>query len=268
MLDGISVIVPAWNEEKRIGPALTRYLGALQSFGVPFEVIVVVDGVKDRTAEIARSMASQGVQVIEINQRLYKGGAVLTGLREASYSKVGYLDADSPIDNKDIRTLIQAIDYVDCAIGSRRHPDSVGTGHRPLSRRVFRIGFNSLTRSVLGLPLTDTQCGAKFFRKERLDQILPDVRLHGWAFDAAILFNLRKAGGTIREFPVAWNHDPGSKLPLAEQVPIMLMSVFFIRILSFRIVRRLPQNWTWWFARTFMKRTPLPPAHNQTSSPQ
>ncbi len=167
------------------------------------------------------------------------------------------MDADSPISNDDIRTLIQATDYVDAAIGSRRHPDSVGTGHRPLSRRVFRVCFNALTRSVLGLPVADTQCGAKFFRKERLDQILPDVRLHGWAFDAAILFNLRRAGGTIREFPVAWNHDPGSKLPLAEQVPIMLLSVFFIRVLSFRIVRRIPLRWTWWFARTFMKRSPV-----------
>ena len=210
MLEGVSVVVPAWNEEKRIGPALSRYLHVLQSLGVPFEVIVVVDGVKDRTAEIARSMASQGVRVIEVTQRLYKGGAVITGLLQARYSKVGYLDADSPISNDDIRTLIQATDYVDAAIGSRRHPDSVGTGHRPLSRRVFRVCFNALTRSVLGLPVADTQCGAKFFRKERLDQILPDVRLHGWAFDAAILFNLRRAGGTIREFPVAWNHDPGA----------------------------------------------------------
>ncbi len=258
MAEGISVIVPAWNEEKRIGPALTRYLHVLQSLGVPFEVIVVVDGVKDRTAEIARGMTSQGVRVIEVAQRLYKGGAVITGLLQARYSKVGYLDADSPISNEDIRTLIQGTDHVDAAIGSRRHPDSVGTGHRPLSRRVFRVCFNALTRSVLGLPLTDTQCGAKFFRKDRLDQVLPNVRLHGWAFDAAILFNLRRSGGTIREFPVAWNHDPGSKLPLAEQVPVMLLSVFFIRVLSFRVVRRIPQRWTWWFARTFMKRSPVP----------
>ncbi|MGP8067541.1 MAG: glycosyltransferase [Thermoplasmata archaeon] len=95
MLEGVSVVVPAWNEEKRIGPALSRYLHVLQSLGVPFEVIVVVDGVKDRTAEIARSMASQGVRVIEVTQRLYKGGAVITGLLQARYSKVGYLDADS-----------------------------------------------------------------------------------------------------------------------------------------------------------------------------
>jgi dolichol-phosphate mannosyltransferase len=266
MPEGISVVVPAWNEEKRIGPALARYLHVLDSLGVPFEVIVVVDGVKDRTAEIARSMSSQGVRVIEVSRRLYKGGAVITGLREAKYSKVGYLDADSPITNNDIRNLIVALDSVDAAIGSRRLPDSVGTGHRPLSRRVFRVCFNALTRSVLGLPLSDTQCGAKFFRKERLDQVLPDVRLHGWAFDAAILFNLRRSGGTIREFPVAWNHDPGSKLPLAEQVPVMLLSVFFIRVLSFRFVKRLPQEWTWWFARTFMKRSPGAALPNQASN--
>ncbi|MGA7499746.1 MAG: glycosyltransferase [Isosphaeraceae bacterium] len=258
MPNGVSVVVPAWNEEERIGRALKRYLTVLSSIEVPFEVIVVVDGVKDRTAEIARTMTSQGVRVLEIDQRLYKGGAVKRGLQEARFSKVGYLDADSPITNEDILKLIRATDHVDAAIGSRRLPGSVETGHTPLPRRVFRVCFNALTRSVLGLPLSDTQCGAKFFRKERLDQIMPDVRLHGWAFDAAILFNIRRSGGTISEFPVAWNHDPRSKLPLAEQVPVMLLSVFFIRILSFRVVRHVPQKWTWWFARTFMKRTPPP----------
>ncbi len=257
MPDGVSVIVPAWNEESRIRAALTRYIEVLRSIGGPYEILVVIDGVqKDRTADIVRGMAADGVRLLEFPQRLYKGGAVLRGLAQAQYSKVGYLDADSPISSDDIRKLIRATDRWDAAIGSRRLPDSVGTGHRPLSRRVFRVGFNSLTRSVLGLPLSDTQCGAKFFRKSSLDRILPDVRLHGWAFDAAILFNLRKGGGTIQEFPVAWNHDPGSKLPLGEQVPVMLMSVFFIRLLSFRFVRNLPPKWTWWFARNFMKRAP------------
>jgi len=259
MLDGVSVVVPAWNEEGRIEASLRRYISVLRSLEVPYEILVVVDGVQDRTPEIARSMGAEGVRVIEIPQRLYKGGAVLAGLRQARFAKVGYLDADSPVSSEDIRRLIMATDEVDAAIGSRRLPNSVGSGHRPLSRRVFRIGFNSLTRSVLGLRLADTQCGAKFFRKERLDQILPEVRLHGWAFDAAILFNLQQAGGRIQEFPVAWNHDAGSKLPLAEQVPVMFMSVFFIRILSFRAVRHIPQRWTWWFARTFMKRSTTPP---------
>jgi len=254
---GVSVIVPAWNEETRIRAALTRYVEVLRSLGMPYEIIVVIDGVqKDRTADIVREMAPSGVRLLEFPQRLYKGGAVLRGLKVGQYSIVGYLDADSPISSEDIVKLIRATDSCDAAIGSRRLPDSVGTGHRPTSRAVFRVGFNSLTRAVLGLPLSDTQCGAKFFRKERLDQILPAVRLHGWAFDAALLFNLRKGGGTIKEFPVAWNHDPGSKLPLAEQVPVMLMSVFFIRILSFKFVQKLPQRWTWWFARTFMKRAP------------
>jgi dolichyl-phosphate beta-glucosyltransferase len=259
MVQGVSIVVPAWNEENRIEPSLRRYLDLVKSLGVPYEFIVVVDGVRDRTADVARKFSAEGVRVLEIDQRLYKGGAVIAGLHHTKYSTVGYLDADSPISDDDIRTLISATDHVDAAIGSRRLPESVGTGHTPVSRRVFRVCFNVLTRSVLGLRLTDTQCGAKFFRKPKLDAILPNVKLHGWAFDAAILFALQRSGATIQEFPVRWSHDPGSKLPLGEQVPIMFASIFFIRIVNLHLVRRLPNQWTWWFARTFMKRTPGPP---------
>lgn len=104
-----------------------------RSLGVPYEIIVVVDGVKDRTAEIAAGLSPEGVRVLEINRRMYKGGAVITGLRAAKYSTVGYLDADSPISNDDVLTLIRATDYVDAAIGSRRLPESVDpdTPHSP-----------------------------------------------------------------------------------------------------------------------------------------
>lgn len=255
MTTGISLIVPAWNEEKRIGASLTMYLSALKSIGTPFEVLVVIDGVGDRTGEIARSFAADHVEVLEFPTQLGKGGAVVAGVAAAQYDIVGYLDADSPITREDIHQLVSSIPSADATIGSRRLRESKVTGKVPLSRRVFRVLFNALTRSVLGLPFRDTQCGAKFFRAAAIRPILPRIKLRGWAFDAAILYAIRKSGGTIREIPVTWNYDDDSKLPLAEQVPVMFLSVFFIRIVNLSIIDRLPERLKWWFASNFMRRT-------------
>jgi glycosyltransferase involved in cell wall biosynthesis len=267
MPNGVSVVIPAWNEERRIGSSLEKYIAALRGTGSPYEIVVVIDGVTDRTAEVSRSYASQNVRVLQFDHRLGKGGALTVGLLDAKYSIVGYLDADSPISSEDIQKLINAIGSTDVAIASRRLRTSVATGGIPLSRRLFRVSFNALTRGVLGLPLTDTQCGAKFFRADALQHVLPLTMLRGWAFDAAILFQLRTAGYRIQEIPVTWGHSSESKLPLAEQVPVMFLSVFFIRLVNIHFVNRLPKKWTWWFARTFMKRVPGPNRPTQETPP-
>jgi dolichol-phosphate mannosyltransferase len=255
--EGISLLVPAWNEERRVAPALDRYLKVLEKLGSPYEVLVVCDGVTDRTAEIARGYSHRGVTVHEFPTRLGKGGAVVAGMAMAKYDTIGYLDADSPVTDADIRRLIGAIGPVDAAIGSRRLRGSVFTKNVPFGRRVFRVGFNVMSRSVLGLRCHDTQCGAKFFRREALLPVLPRIRLRGWAFDAAILFELNRDGRTIEEIAVTWNYDNDSRLPLAQQVPLMLLSIASIRFLSLLgFAQRVAPRSTWWFMTTFLERTP------------
>ncbi|MGA9839025.1 MAG: glycosyltransferase [Thermoplasmata archaeon] len=255
MKPGISLIVPAWNEEERIPATLARYVETLKSYGEPYEIIVVVDGVTDRTAAIARGMADQGVRVLEYTAQLGKGGAVVSGLAAARYDKAGYFDADAPVSPEDMHRLIRAVERVDCAIASRRMRGSISSGRSPLARRLFRVCFNILARVVLDLPFRDTQCGAKMFRTAAVRPVLGRVKLRGWAFDAAMLFELRRRGASFEQIPVAWKHDTGSKLPLAEQVPVMFLSVFFIRIVNHRVIHRLPPKVTWWFASNFMKRS-------------
>jgi dolichol-phosphate mannosyltransferase len=255
--EGISLLVPAWNEENRIEATLDRYLTVLESMGKPFEVLVIADGVSDRTAPLARTYEKRGVTVHEFPMRLGKGGAVIAGLAMTKYDTVGYLDADSPVTAEDIRRLIEAIGPADAAIGSRRLRGSTFVRNVPFARRIFRVGFNVMSRSVLGLRIHDTQCGAKFFRRSALIPVLPRIRLRGWAFDAAILFELNRDGRVLQEIPVTWNYNDESKLPLVEQVPLMLLSVFSIRFLSLlKLTERAFPKSTWWFAKTFLERTP------------
>ncbi len=257
MTRGLSLLVPAWNEERRIGAALERYASVLEATGDPFEILVVTDGVTDRTPSVARSYASRNVRVQEFPIRLGKGGAIIAGVPLTKYDRIGYLDADSPVSSADIHALVRALETADAAVGSRRLRGSMFVKNVPFARRVFRVGFNVLTRSVLGLRIRDTQCGAKFFRRSALLPVLARVRLRGWAFDAAILFELKSAGHTIQEIPVTWNYDNDSRLPLVQQVPIMMLSVGFIRFRSvLRVLRGISPRTCSWFARTFMHLTP------------
>jgi glycosyltransferase involved in cell wall biosynthesis len=237
-LKGISLVIPAWNEAERLPHTLEYYLPALERHGEPFEVIVVVDGSSDGTADVGRSFGDRGVRVLEFPHKLGKGGAVLEGVREARYDSVGYLDADAPVLPTDIDRLLLALDHADCVVASRRHPDSTILRPQPRSRKIASRVWNFLARSLLRLPLRDTQCGAKFFRAPAVKGILKHVGLYNWAFDVALLYHLRRGGYTIREVPVTWRHDDDSKLSMRRAVPVMFASVIGVRMMNLPMFRR------------------------------
>lgn len=248
MTEGVSLVIPAWNEEDRIAQTLERLITVLEGSGYEFEIIVVADGVRDRTIDIAKEYAPRGVSTLEFDRRLGKGGAVFQGLGRCRFERIGYVDSDGPVSDADILRLCSALDTADCAIGSRYSPGSISVREQPARRRFLRRGFHGLTRIILGLPLYDTQCGAKLFRAASFWDVAPFVKLRGWAFDAAVLFEMKKHGKIIREIPVRWAHDRGSKLYLPKQVPIMLASIVFIRLFDVQSPRDFPTRWLWWLA--------------------
>ncbi|MCI4366946.1 MAG: glycosyltransferase family 2 protein [Thermoplasmata archaeon] len=248
MPKGLSIVIPAWNEEGRLPKTLEKYLPMLAARGGPFEVLVVVDGAHDRTAEIARSYAPQGVRVMEFTQKLGKGGAVLRGMAAAQYDIVGYLDADGPVPPEEIVKLLDALPGVDGVVASRWMRESVVTVKQSLFRRFYSRIWNFFARSVLLLPLKDTQCGAKFFRREMIQPILASVTLTNWAFDVDLLYHVRKVGASMTEVPVTWAHDTDSKLPVWKAVPVMMASIIGVRLMNLEpIARRVPKRLVEWF---------------------
>jgi dolichol-phosphate mannosyltransferase len=230
--DGVSVVIPAWNEERRLPKTLEQYVRLLESYGGRFEVIVVVDGATDRTAEVAAEYTSREVRVLSFDHKLGKGGAILEGLRTARFDYVGFLDADAPITPVNLAYLLSGLSDADGAIASRWLARSVGGGRQSFSRRIFSRLWNLMTRSILQLDLKDTQCGAKFFHREALKQVLNQVTLTNWAFDASLLFHFKRAGFRIREVPVNWSDHPDSKMRLERAIPAMFLSLVGIRIVS------------------------------------
>jgi glycosyltransferase involved in cell wall biosynthesis len=223
----LSVIVPAYNEEKRIERTLRDYSEGLKASGRDFELIVVCDG-SDRTAELARPY---GV-VLEFGQRLGKGGGVLEGFKAASGDVIGFTDADNSLKVDQFLRLLDEMDRTGagCVIADRKSKESMILEGQYLMRRFASGVFNfMLSRAIFGLKIKDSQCGGKVFKKEYIDRVAPLMACRGFEFDVELLWRLKKAGCEIREVPVVWKDDKGSTFSF-KYVPSMFFNLVKVRL--------------------------------------
>jgi len=240
---GLSIVIPAWNEEDRLPRTLDRYLPALEARGEPYEVIIVVDGAHDRTAEVARRYAPRGVRVLEFPRKLGKGGAILAGLDAAQFEFIGYLDADGPIPPSEMYRLVDGLAVADCVVASRWVRGSVVLQQEPRFNLVAGRIWNFLVRSLLFLPIRDTQCGAKFLRRSVVGPTLRAVAMTNRAFDVDLLYHIRRGGHTLEELPVTWRHDPATRMPIGRAIPVMFLSLVGIRLMNLPLAHRVPPSW-------------------------
>lgn len=249
-LNGVSLVVPAHNEESRISPTIERYLRVLDSTRRPFEFLVVVDGT-DRTAEVSLRYGDRGVRVIRSSRKLGKGGAILAGFRKSRFDVVGYVDADGSLSDKDLFRMIEiaCAPGSDCVIASRWLPSSEWINVEPLLKRVASRGFNILVRGLLNLRVHDSQCGAKFYRGSLLDTILADVTVTNLTTDVGFLFHAQKNGARIQEVPVTWNNDSRSRFTLGTMIPIMFVTLVGMRVMNLPLGRAVPPRLVRTFAR-------------------
>lgn len=228
----LSIVIPAYNEETRINKTLDAYL----SVDVPqdLEVIVVVNGSNDRTAELVRARSeinTERLRVIEIPEAVGKGGAVLRGFKESQGNRIAYTDADGSTPPEALLDLYGKLSGSGVIIGSRWLRDSkVGTP-QPLSRRLASRSFNPLVRLFFGIHVTDTQCGAKILSRDVVEAVLPVVGCTQWAFDVDLLFQTQRAGFSIQEEPIVWNDIKGSKVHLLRASLQMTLALTRLRLI-------------------------------------
>lgn len=227
----LSIVIPAYNEERRLPPALKRvraYLDESTRYGSA-EVIVVDDGSRDGTAALVESVAKQDARVRLVRNpgNRGKGYAVRNGMLAARNEWVLFSDADlsAPIEELD-KLLDAAIERgAEVAIGSRALDRSLIGVHQSPMRELAGIVLNRVMRLVTGLPFADTQCGFKLFRREAAQRIFKRQQLDGFTFDVEDLFIARRLGIPAIEVPVRWNNVEGTK------VGFMVGPQFFLDLL-------------------------------------
>jgi glycosyltransferase involved in cell wall biosynthesis len=229
------LLIPAYNEEARIGPVLRRYCEYFRAhYDGRFELVVVLNGCRDNTLGVVEAAAANfpEIRALEFINPIGKGGALIEGLKLARTSDlVGYVDADGATEPDAFHDLVRHCREVDCAIGSRWLPGAVIQQTQSLKRRIFSRCFHLLVELLFRMHIKDTQCGAKVMRRQAVESVHSALRIADVAFDINLLYSLKRNGFTIREVPTTWTDQIGTKIRLNKGAFGILLSVIRLRLI-------------------------------------
>jgi len=227
----LSIVIPAYNEEQRIGKTLDTYKKFFVN-KLDYEILVVLNGCKDNTLKVVKKFANKRISYINIIEAIGKGGAVIEGFKRVNGRHIAFVDADSSTEPEQLYFIYNRIknSNYDGVIGSRWVHGAKIKKYQPLKRIIASRVYNLLVRLILFLPYYDSQCGAKVFTNKAIKSILNTVIPVGWEFDVALLYALRKKGFRIKEVPIEWADKFGSSLKITKTAPKMLKSLLKIRL--------------------------------------
>lgn len=231
----LSVVIPVHNGQEIIARTLEDYVSYFSGeYTQDFEILVIPNGCTDATCEIVREYTARYPQIVyrDFDSKIGKGGALIEGFKIAKGDILAFVDADGATGPGELHKLVDELEESDGVIGSRWVLGSKILVKQPLSRRVASRGFNLLVRLFFRLPFKDTQCGAKVFRKDAIDDVLPDLYITNFAFDIELLHRLNKKGYRVREVPIVWQDMEGSSLKVRRAVPTMFLAIVRLRILD------------------------------------
>ena len=228
----LSIVVPAFNEARRLGPALRQIRAYVERKAVDAELIVVDDGSSDATAEVVDGFDAGAIPVQLLRNRINrgKGYSVRRGMRRARGRILLMTDADQSTPIWEIEKALGFFDEgYDVVIGSRDMDESDISEHQPWYRRILGQALRGLRRRVMLGDIRDTQCGFKLFSREAGKRIFAELHDEGFAFDCEVLLLARKMGYRIKEVGVVWCNDPDSRVhPIRDPVK-MFASLVKIR---------------------------------------
>lgn len=199
----LSVIIPAYNEEKNIVKTVKDLINQLDKINRDYEVVVVSDGSQDKTAEKVKTINSNKVVVLEYYPNKGKGYALTYGVNKSHGNVVSFFDAGGDFDAEHIDKFIKLMEVFDAdiVIGSKRHPAS--QINYPLIRRFYSRIYQLVIRLLFNLNIKDTQTGLKIFKKDVLNKVLPRALVKRYAFDLELLVIAKRLGyNRIFEAPV------------------------------------------------------------------
>ena len=210
-----SIIIPAYNEAKRLDATIDRVLAHVAAARWDAEVVVVNDGSRDQTADLVRAQAKKNpaVKLLENPGNHGKGYSVRNGMLHAGGEILLFSDADLSSPIEEASKLFAAIDSgADVAIGSRWLQPALQAKRQSRLRQFYGRLFNLALRILLGLKFKDTQCGFKAFNRRAAKALFSLQEIEGWGFDPELLYLARRLGLKVEEVPVVWSHTEGTRI--------------------------------------------------------
>jgi dolichyl-phosphate beta-glucosyltransferase len=239
ILPHLSLVIPAYNEARRLPNTLQQLHDYCSRWAFSFEVIIIVEPSTDETLALAQAGAKTFPQLKVIGNRVHrgKGFAVRTGMLASAGQLVFFTDADLSTPLYEIDRALAVFDSdrdLHIIVGNRQHPDSEIIRHQSWMREGMGKTFNALVRWLAGIEIRDTQCGFKGFRQVASRAIFERQRTDGFSFDVEVLLLAQALGFSVKEMPVHWSNSPDSKVRVVSDSLKMLRDVAVVR----RLVRR------------------------------
>jgi dolichyl-phosphate beta-glucosyltransferase len=227
----LSLIIPVYNEEKRIGKTLIKVFDFFEKNNIEHEIILVDDCSGDNTLEII-SKYKDRITVLKNDKNMGKGYSVRKGMLYAKGDLLLFSDADLSTPIEELDKFLKYIDEFDVLIASRNMKESDIKIKQPFFRSALGKIFPFFVNLLLVKGIKDTQCGFKLFKKECAKKIFSKQRIDRWSFDVEILFIANKYGYKIKEIPVIWENDILSKVNSIFDPPKMLFELLRIKFNS------------------------------------
>lgn len=230
----LSIVIPVYNEEKRITVFLQSVIDYLRQNNSSYELVIVDDGSGDRTIAVVDSLLSEKLagtyRIVKLPVNRGKGAAIREGMLQAKGDYIFFLDADGSTSIREIDNFMPKFSPgIDIYIATRTIKHKA-----PQKRKFFGYGYIFLANLLLGLRVVDITCGFKCYSRESARKIFPLQTLNNWSFDAEDLFIARKHGYEIMGIPVHWQHVGESKVKVFKNVFMCGLDLVRIRYKNYR----------------------------------
>lgn len=230
-----SIIVPMYNEEKRITPFLTNLIKFSEKKLKDYEIILVNDGSKDNTDKVVKGIIknNKNIRLISYKPNGGKGNAVKVGFKNARGKKVLFIDADGSIQPDEIPRMIEKLDKYDVVVGNRYAKESKVKRH--WLRAVYSFFFNTIVKILFQSRVRDNLCGFKGFKKNIADNLFNDLIDKRWVFDVELFFKIKKKSYSLYELPIKWVHVGGSQVKMFSDPVKWFLRLIILRIKLFNM---------------------------------
>jgi glycosyltransferase involved in cell wall biosynthesis len=233
----LGIIIPAYNEEKRISETLQEYVKFYkENLKGDFEILVVTNGCKDKTADVVTKFGQkhQEIKLHDIPEAVGKGAAVTKGIELLGTEQIGYVDADNSASPEEFFKLYKELLDIDGEglICGSRYIKGSKLGQKSVFRKFISAGFLLYRRVLFNIKVKDTQCGAKIGTGSMLKRILPNLVIADMAYDVNLIIDAKNSGAVIKEVPIAWNDKDGSTITSPWKTSLgMALSLLRLRVI-------------------------------------
>ncbi|MEX2027927.1 MAG: dolichyl-phosphate beta-glucosyltransferase [Candidatus Curtissbacteria bacterium] len=229
----LSVVVPVYNEEKRLGSGFDHYHSYLKKQKYSWEIIFVNDGSRDKTLNLLEEFVKDKLQVkiVTYPKNQGKGYAICQGMKKAQGKYILFTDLDHSVPIQTVETFFPYFEEgYSVVIGSRRVKGAKIAVHQKPLREFLGRGFTAIVNMFIYWGVADATCGFKAFESSVAKKIFSKITVYDWAFDAEILYICKKNNIKLAQAPVTWSDARGSKVSLKKDILRSFRGILKIRV--------------------------------------